>query len=335
MRLLAARRRRPHGPTTHPTVLAGGDLLQPDPHTHHQCLDGVQGATAVEAVGLVVAIAVLLAAALPTLRASGRSPAAAVSTRLEAVRGVPLGHSTGSGRVVQPLGHFAWGSRVAAPAVRVEIPAQHGWLVAWHRFTGAWHRDLGPTHTTTTVSACFVCAGASGQGGVAPGASIGAGSRGSSNVTPNTAGVMATLTGRAFVAVAQATATSTTALDYHSLHALSRTSLDAVVGADATGTARLSLSHQSQRLDLGGSAVAGGKVRAEQRAAVSIAGLGLDVTAGAEGWAGAGASGGVHLGHHDGHFDFGMRTGAALGLGGAYDLQTSIDLSGLGLWGDQ
>ncbi|MBC7460532.1 MAG: hypothetical protein H7287_04150 [Thermoleophilia bacterium] len=105
--------------------------------------------------------------------------------------------------------------------------------------------------------------------------------------------------------------------------------LRGIVGGELEGTAKLVATKANQRLELGGSAMAGAAGKAEAKAGLDLFGISIQQSARAEGWAGAGARGGITVEHHGASFSWDTGWGAALGLGGAVGWSGTIDLSGL------
>jgi hypothetical protein len=134
----------------------------------------------------------------------------------------------------------------------------------------------------------------------------------------------------AWLSIVRADASHATTLTHGSAQLRITHRAHAHVGADASLEARARVTPSRQSLDLEAGAVAGAVGRVEHRTAVRVAGIGLDATLGAEGWAGAGARAGLHVVRtRSGIWSYHANMGAALGLGGALRVSGTVDMRSL------
>lgn len=291
----------------------------------------------------MAAAVALLTAVAPALADKGGGPAAAVARVVHTAIAVPETHTThrlsrGAARVhetastasrVHTVASGSKGTKPPAP-----LPLTAGDLrmrplvptAAWRRDERRWRRDAGPVRHVTETRGCVLCAGATARAAHALG---GRSDRSSGGPRTSNGGGSVDVRGHAWIALAHAEATHNASLGSHTTGIALHARAQATLGLDAHGRARAALNRRRQHVDLQASAVAGARARAEQRVTLSVLGLSLQQTAGEEGWVGAGVTGGLKLEHDEGEFTVGARGGAALGLGGAIDLSTTVDATRL------
>lgn len=99
------------------------------------------------------------------------------------------------------------------------------------------------------------------------------------------------------------------------------------IGAQASAEANLEvdLSDGTLQVETGLDAFAGGEIGASAGVDVGVAG----VEGGFEGKAGVGAEFEADVGFEDGEFNASFELGAALGLGGGFDVEVSVDVGGM------
>lgn len=100
-----------------------------------------------------------------------------------------------------------------------------------------------------------------------------------------------------------------------------------LVGGEASAHATLRLGRDAQELEVEGGAMAGAAAKAEGRVGVELLGIAIQQSGRVEGWAGAGARGTVGVRREGARIDWRFGWGAALGLGGATEWSGSIDVS--------
>lgn len=277
------------------------------------------GQSTIELVGITVAIAALLSAAIPVFKHWGSgSTARAVSGVLnDAVAGKSTLHSKRWQSVTTSQRTFGSGRANALPR---PIPGR-SWTqpaTAWR----AWSSEQTATNkhlsATTKAHACLMCIGASynvkhslnrqAKGG--KGDLLSATSSGEIFATPVFVGV-------------------DNSLGFKSRHvgAKLKTHADALIGTQVNGALIVGVGGNRQKVQLGGTAVLGAKARAEAEFGATMVGITATQNAAVEGWAGLGATGKLTLEHAKGRFKFGGRIGGSVGLGGAMDFETTVDFS--------
>lgn len=298
------------------------------------------GTASTEWVALATAVALLTAAIVPSLTAWGRGTAAG---ELAARVAKAVAGEDGAGGPT-----FAAANRrerprdgVSGTTRRVEGSRVHEFgagvgddlrlrpiATPWAVWKESLHRSEGSqAHgARVDVKACAACAGAAVRGHATAGAA------GARDRDGRHGGDGLALHGRlhAYAALAAVDATGSAGVRVGEARGRLQGRVAGAVGADvdAHGTVRAGTKVQELRLE--GTAVAGATARAEARASVELVGIALQATGGAEGWAGAGATGGVHVRRERrGRVTVGARAGGALGFGGAADVTATIDASEL------
>lgn len=278
------------------------------------------GTSALEFVGIVAAIAMLVAATAPAMSGGGASAAARIAGTLRAaVDGtVTLFERHGSD-------HRTVGIGDGAPHPRPSIDSgkpKYALIEARREFAADW----GPFGYRGDVAGCAVCADWSHSLSSGIGPARGNGSRGKDRGAD---GLWALYDTGANVSLLRASTQHALGFENDYVDARLGVAGSAGVGGELSGSARLAVGRQRQELHLKGTTIAGATVRGEQDAAINFLGIAIRERAGVEGWAGAGATGAAHLSHEAGVFTIGGRGGGALGLGGAFDLEATIDTTGV------
>jgi hypothetical protein len=282
----------------------------------HQDGPREQGASTVEYIGCVVAVAALLGGVASAFgEGTGRTLASAVPERIEQLL------AGGERRTAheQRRGGGTVPARVARDDLRMNplVPT-----------VGVWERTLDRSARARGVDAhvsgqaCALCV------------SIGTRHAASSGLIVDSAGkatgVQANLKADARFALFAAEVGTRLQRDIGfggQLTAQAR--VRGLVGAETTGRANLKLGRTEQRLDVGGTAMAGASARAEGRAGLDLFGVAIRQSGSAEGWAGAGVRGEVKVEHSGSSLSWKTGWGAALGLGGALSWGGTVDVSGV------
>jgi hypothetical protein len=102
-----------------------------------------------------------------------------------------------------------------------------------------------------------------------------------------------------------------------------------MAGARGSAFADVRFGRHAQSVDAGVDALAGASVRAQEKGSLTLLGVTLSQAGGAEGWAGAGVRGRAQVERSAGKLTIGTSAGAAWGLGGAADIQVSVDATKL------
>lgn len=320
------------------------------------------GATTIELVGLATAVGVLLTAAAVAMSSSGHLVGASTGRELtQIISASGSSGDAGTGRTARRRSQLrqsslivdakATGSRVdGAGATRPGLgPAMLGTPTAASRVAVAGGDSSGGPSAVAglsnwvwksggrnipggSISWCAGCAGASfvarpvfGADGSADAASFGSERRS----TELAAGPGIRVDAEAGLALAAAQMRSgfsrSTGWGSGTLDA----SANALVGARASAYADGRFSKQAQSVDAGVDALAGASVRAQEKGSLTILGVTLSQSAGAEGWAGAGVRGRAQAERAGGKLTLGAAGGAAWGLGGAADVQVTVDATKL------
>lgn len=258
-----------------------------------------------------------LAHALPA-----RGVSNAVSTTL--VRLLRDGRVSGH---VQRGGHMSVGSRVRAP--RPAVPSSRETTRSWKRGLSTHHwktrAQTGPVAHRFSMHSCMVCVGIDAGHDFNYGVRVQQHER---ERKDQGSILEAELHPWMSIASANASMSSSWTSRWARLHAT--TSARANVGAEARAHLGATINRSNQRLALEADAVAGASARVEHQTAVRVAGVGINATAGAEGWVGAGARARLHVAHeHRGVWSYDTELGAGLGLGGALHLAGTLDISNL------
>ncbi len=210
-------------------------------------------------------------------------------------------------------------------------PSGHGGA---HSHTRKWaHRSLhwnttartGPIAHHLSLDSCVVCIGATASGEHSFGAEARHETTGSTEH-----GLLLGATAQSWLSIVSGGASASSRWNTQWVRAHATTTARGNVGADAQTQIDAAISRRLQRLTIEGNAVAGATARIEHRSAVHVAGVGISALAGAEGWLGAGARARLHVEHsRRGVWSYDTEFGAGLGLGGAFHLAGSIDVSNL------
>ncbi|MCW2972380.1 MAG: hypothetical protein JWN72_653 [Thermoleophilia bacterium] len=291
------------------------------PRKRSQARHRERGATSVEYVGLVVALAVLVAGMAQQF--SGR-PAGAIAAAIPQRIAAALEHegSTHTAKERRTSGGTL-PARVGRDDLRLDpvvptVGVRRGDLDRAYRVAGFDIRLTG--------EACAVCIRVGERHSLAAGATrdantSGPGGQGSVSVDARFALLAAELGARVERSIGFGFGGPTKV----GLQARLR----GIVGGELEGSAKLVATRAEQRLDVGGSAMAGAAGKAEARAGLDLFGISLQQTGRAEGWAGAGARGRISVERRGARLSWETGWGAALGLGGAVGWSGTIDLSGL------
>lgn len=300
------------------------------------------GTSTIEAVGLATAIAILAAAlSLPLAHEGPRAAHGVARSIVAAVDGDTLGasrrRSARQPGITQLADVATVGQRVSGiganpPSLsgsRIRGPATSG--VPSHQKNYAVKR--GESHVPGgRLRWCVVCAGGSvsfeptaGTRAQAEGASLGSESP-SGQLDRGVGGQTAA---RAQLAIAAAEVATGFKIQTGWGGARGRAAISATLGATGHATADATFTRHRQAVNAGVDGYIGGVVRAEEQGSLTILGVTLEQTAGAEGWAGAGGRARIRLDRDGGKLTVGAAGGAAWGLGGAVDAQVTIDATRL------
>lgn len=174
---------------------------------------------------------------------------------------------------------------------------------------------------SASLSECLLCASASAH------ASAGLGSGVRSGEHDAVGGLLARAWGDAHAAVVHLSGRASVHVGNERTGLAAQVAGEAAVGAQVHGDAQLVLSGHTQHVRVDAGAVVGARARAEEHAALQLAGAALHESGAVEGWAGLGASASVEVKRSGGAITLHHRLGAALGLGGAYEFDVTFDPS--------
>lgn len=277
-------------------------------------MTGDQGGTAIEVVALIALVATLVTLATPAIRGRVRGPA-----------GDALRSAIAHPMVATPDTLRARISRVGTVALAPRTKP----VVSWWR--GRWSHQAATGHSARSTfaasnafdsQACVLCADAT---------VAGASNLVATRARSAPAGLAVHLTGssRAFLAVATVHLRDVLTMRGGPIAASVNAEAGATAGLEGQATGALDVSREHQDVSADATAVAGARAHGEVAAAARFAGVALSQSAGGEAWAGAGATGAFHLRHDSGTLVVGGRLGAALGLGGAVEFESQVDVSGV------
>jgi hypothetical protein len=295
-----------------------------------------RGATLVEFIGLAVVLGVLVLAVGTRLRASGADLGIGSAERLTSLvatapaRSAPAAVSTASTWWSRPrelrasrrtahevrTGGGTLPARVSRDDLRVAATTpDHAWRDERVRGTG----DAYGAQWRFEAGACALCTAIGWDRAL----------EATAGSTKHRAGIAGTATVDAHASLAAVSASARVARTFGPVRGTATASGRALVGADATATARLELEHARQDLELDAGAAVGATARAEVRTGISLLGAAAQQASSVEGWAGVGARGRLAIQHERGRVSWSFGWGAALGFGGAVSTRGSIDITGV------